>query len=483
MPSTIAIRIRTESPALREGLARIEEELDLPGEFPPDVEAAAARAAEDVVRRLDDDSTRADLTDVPFLTIDPSSAMDLDQAMHLSRDGDGFLVQYAIADVAAFVEPGGPIDAEAHRRGETFYGADTSIPLHPRALSEDGASLLPDRVRPALVWRIRLDRVGELVDAHVERALVRSVERWDYEQVQAAVDGGTDHEVLRLLAEIGPLREQIETARGGISLPLPEQEIVEDGAHLRLEFRQNLPAEGWNAQISLLTGIAAAQIMLEGKVGLLRTLPEADPRDVAELRRVAKGLGVAWPTGMGHAEFIESLDPADPAHQAMTAACTRLLRGSGYQAFDGTLPDQTRHEAIAAEYAHVTAPLRRLGDRYALEICLALCAGEPVPEWVLTALPDVPATLQDSARRAGSYESQVLNLIESVVLADRIGEEYDAVVTRVDSDGEKGVVLVGALGVEARVRRGSGDLPLGEDVRVRLALADPKARRVEFEHV
>ena len=83
--------------------------------------------------------------------------MDLDQALHIERDGDGYVVHYAIADVAAFVTPGDPVDVEANRRGETLYGADSKVPLHPKVLSEDAGSLLPDQVRPALLWTIKVD--------------------------------------------------------------------------------------------------------------------------------------------------------------------------------------------------------------------------------------------------------------------------------------------------------------------------------------
>ena len=120
-------------------------------DFPPEVEEAAARAA--AAPRLPD----LDRTDLPFVTIDPASSLDLDQAVHIERDGDGYVVHYAIADVAAFVTAGDPVDIEANRRGETLYGADSKIPLHPKSLSEGAASLLPDQVRPALLWTIRVD--------------------------------------------------------------------------------------------------------------------------------------------------------------------------------------------------------------------------------------------------------------------------------------------------------------------------------------
>ncbi|TWG94213.1 VacB/RNase II family 3'-5' exoribonuclease [Nocardioides sp. J9] len=475
MPNNLVVRVHASSPALQEGLQAIVEDLELPGEFPAEVTAAAERAVADAV--LPD----LDRTDLPLVTIDPEGSMDLDQAVHIERDGDGLVVHYAIADVASFVTPGDPVDLEAHRRGETLYGAGSRIPLHPPVLSEDGASLLPEQVRPALLWTVRLDAAGAITGVHVERARVRSTGRWSYVEAQKALDDGSAPEVLQLLREVGRLREQQEVDRGGVSLPLPEQEVDETDAGFQLVLREQLPVEQWNAHISLLTGIAAAALMVEHRVGLLRTLPPPDPRDVERLRRVAKGLRIDWPADADYPAFIRSLDPAVSQHQAMVVACTRLLRGSGYAAFDGDLPEQTLHSAIAAEYAHVTAPLRRLGDRYAGEVCLALCAGEPVPDWVREALPALPKELQDSARRAGAYERAVLDLLEAAVLADRVGEDFDGVVTSVREDEpEVGVVVLAEIGVEAPVTS-PRPLPLGEDVRVRLASVDLAARKVAFE--
>ena len=100
----------------------------------------------------------------------------------------------------------------------------------------------------------------------------------------------------------------------------------------------------------------------------------------------------------------------------MVVACTTLLRGAGYAAFEGQLPDQLEHAALASPYAHVTAPLRRLVDRYGLEACAALCAGEAVPQWVLDRLPDLPDIMRDSGRKANAYENAVLNLVEAQTL-------------------------------------------------------------------
>ena len=471
-------RLRIQRPpgsAIAEGIATIKREMQLPLAFPPAVEAAAESAA--ASPRLPD----LDRTDIPFVTIDPKGAMDLDQALHLQREGDGYRVFYAIADVGAFVAPGGPVDVEAHARGETLYGGDGKIPLHPKVLSEGAASLLPDQLRPALVWTIDLDATGEGTAVDVRRARVRSRARLDYAGVQAQVDAGTADPLWALVREVGELRRQREQRRGGISLPLPEQE-VEIGAdgQWTLAFRARHPVEDWNEQLSLLTGMAAAHLMVEAKVGLLRTLPKPEPWAIERLRRTARALDIAWPAGQDYPAFIRSLDPSRPRDIAMMTACTTVLRGAGYVAFDGNLPAQPMHWALAAEYAHATAPLRRLADRYVGELCVALCAKIPPPGWVLAALPGLPATMQAADTRAGRYERAVLDLVEAVTLAPRVGETFDGTVVELARDDPRqGVVVLREPAIESRVE-GSAPLPLGERVRVTLAEADPATRRTRF---
>ena len=469
--------VRTEKAdltALRSGLAQIEKELEVPLDFPPEVVAEAEQAAKSP--RFPE----ADRTDVPLVTIDPAGSMDLDQALHIERRGDRYLVSYAIADVAAFVEPGGLVDAEAHRRGETLYGPDSRVPLHPPVLSEGAASLLPDQVRPALLWTVDLAPDGEGTDVEVRRARVRSRARYDYATVQQQLADGTADEVFGLLQEVGELRKKREQIRGGISLPLPEQEIVDEAGGWGLRYRAPLATEEWNAQISLLTGMGAAHLMMYGEVGLLRTLPPADSGAIGHLHRTAAALRIDWPAEQTYQDFIRSLDPKRPAHAAMIDACASLLRGAGYVAFEGALPEQPEHAGLASEYAHVTAPLRRLGDRYAGEVCVSLCAGEPVPEWVRTELNDLPKQMSDADRKAHQFDRAVLDLVEAGVLAPRIGQRFSGVITDVDGkDHRQGFVTIQGPAVEAPVSS-TRDLPLGQQVTVTLVEADVDKRMVKF---
>ncbi len=461
------------SAALHAGIATIQQELKVSADFPPEVEAAAAEAAKQP--RLPD----LDRTDLEFVTIDPVGSMDLDQAMHLERDGKGYVVHYAIADVAAFVEPDGPIDLEARRRGESLYGADATIPLHPRVLSEGATSLLPDQVRPAFLWTIALDQHGETTSAKVERARVKSRQRLDYVSVQKGIDDGSAGEMMALLKEIGELRLAIERERGGVNLSVPEQEIVIDGDAWSLEYREVMPVEDWNAQISLLTGFAAASIMMHGRIGVLRTLPPPAPEAIKRLHRTAAALGVTWPAEQLYPDFIRALDANKPAEAAMAVACTRLLRGAGYVGFDGETPEQPEHAALASEYAHVTAPLRRLVDRYGLEACVALCADQEVPQWVRDRLHELPEIMQASGRTAHQYEKSIVDLVEAAILQPHVGEAFEGVVLSVEpEDATHGDLMVRDPATEAKVS-GQG-LTAGADVSATLAEADPATRTVRF---
>jgi exoribonuclease R len=464
--------------AVRSGLAALRAELEVPATFPSDVLAEV----DAVLASGPAGGERVDATDVPFVTVDPAGSRDLDQAVHLERRGPGYRLRYAIADVAAWVRPGGALDAETRRRVVTLYGPDGRTPLHPPALSEGAASLLPGQDAPALLWEVDLDGEGAPATVTVRRARVRSRAQLTYDGVQRTLDAGTADDVLVLLREVGRLRQAAEVARGGLTLPVPEQEVEVDArGRWALTSRRTLPVEEWNAQISLLTGMCAARIMLDGGVGVLRTLPPADPRDVARLRAAAAALGVPWPAGDDHAAFVRDLDVAVPAQAALLADATTLLRGAAYVAFDGAPPEQPEHAAIAAPYAHATAPLRRLVDRFVGETCVALCAGAEVPSPVRAALPELPALMSAGDRRASAYERGSTDLVEAALLAGRVGTVLDGVVVDAREDGSRGTVQLHDPAVRARVDAPNGAaLPVGTAVRVRVAQASVADRSVRF---
>lgn len=458
---------------LRAGFAALRSELQVPDDFDAETQAealAAGAAAAASLARAD----REDQRHIGYVTVDPPGSTDLDQAVHLERRGSGYRVRYAIADVAAVVEPGGRVDHESHRRGTTVYCPDVRVPLHPTVLSEDAASLLAGQDRRAIAWTIDLDADGAVQATDVRRAVVRSRAQLDYAGVQRALDSGDAAEdgLEVLLARIGTARAEQERARGGVSLGRPEQEVVPDGDGWTLVFRAPLPVEDHNAQISLLTGVVAAQMMLDGGIGILRTMPTASPDALERLRRQAFALGVEWPADASYGDVLHGLDRGAPHAAAFLAAATSLFRGAAWTTFDGPAPEVVVHGALGAPYAHVTAPLRRLVDRYGLETCLALHAGHDVPDWVRAALPTLGTQMATAARRSSAVDKACTDLVEATVLAPRVGDDFDAVAIG------PGTVQVAEPAVVARY---SGpDLAEGEPVRVRLVRADPVTREVRF---
>lgn len=465
MMTRLAPGVATADETLTAALARIPESVGLSRDYPADALAEAQDAAAHPVL------PERDATDIEFVTLDPAGSMDLDQALFLERDGSGYRFCYAIADLPSFIRPGGALDAEARKRGETVYAPDGRIPLHPPVISEGAASLLPDHVRSAFVWEFGCDANGAVTSTALSRGRVRSRAQLDYASVQQQIDAGTASGSIALLQEFGEARSAIELARGGASLNTPEVDIEADDGGYRLVRRRVLPVENWNAQLSLLTGMEAAKIMLAGKVGVLRTMPQPPDWAFERFRRQTEALGAPWPHGQRYGAYLKGLDGSTPAHLAVMHAATSLFRGAGYTAFDGETPTNTLQSAVGAPYAHVTAPLRRLVDRYALEACVALAAGTPVPQWVRDALPTLPELMAHADNIAGQVDNRATDTVEAAVLRTHVGEVFDAVVLAPDR------VQLTEPAVEARC---DGADQAGVAIRATLVQADVASGSVRF---
>jgi exoribonuclease R len=350
----------------------------------------------------------------------------------------------------------------------------------PDLLGEGAASLLPNQDRPALVWTIDLDETGASSSARLERATVRSRAALDYPRVQTALDNNRADESLQLLRRIGTLRRALEAARGGVSLDLPSQEVTATPAGgFELRYAAPLPVEGWNAQISLLTGMEAARIMIDAHVGIVRTVASPQPWQLDRLRRTARALNVAWPAGERWADVVARLDRTDHDAAAFLTQAAHLLRGAGYAKLDASntqdAADVPIHGGVAAPYAHVTAPLRRLADRYANEIVLAHCAGLEPPEWACATLDELVKTMEAATHRDAGVERAVVNAVECIVLAPHVGERFDGVV--VDRN-QHGVIV--QLRRPAIVAPMAAEVALGDAVEVTVVAVDVPARRVEL---
>jgi exoribonuclease R len=475
--TTAPLRLAASAADLADDFARVRVDLHVPLSFPSDVDAEAAAVSARGPMLPPDASAaeRVDAREIEFVTIDPAGSRDLDQAFHAERRATGYRVRYAIADVAAFVTPGGALDREAFTRGETLYLPDGRAPLHPDSIGEGAASLLPEVDRPAVLWTFELDGDARPVATRCERATVRSRAALAYPAVQHAIDSGEASTPLLLLREVGELLLTRERERGGVSIAAPSQEITRDArASYALELDAPLPVETWNAQISLLTGREAARLMAQGGVGIVRTLPAPDAAALDRLRHTARALSIDWPATATYADVVRGVRPTTRARATFLLQALHVLRGAGYALVtpDAAVP---AHSAVGAPYAHVTAPLRRLGDRFANEIVLAISADAPLSSWAVDALPRLVDVMPTADRHAAAVERACIDAVEVAVLADRVGTTFAATV--VDRHRRGVVVLLSEMAVVATV---PGTRNLGEGVRVRLEALDPVARTLSF---
>ena len=483
---------------LAQALMALEAEFNLRTAFPPQVLAEAQKAISEF------ELPPIDKREIAFVTIDPASSTDLDQAVHISRSGDGFLVHYAIADVPGFVKLGGSLDDETKLRGQTVYLPHRRLSLHPATISEDAGSLLPVKDRSAYLWAFTLDARGVVINTTLERATVRSRAKLSYVEVQQQLDAGTAPELLRLLREVGLRRTELERERGGASLRIPAQEVQCIDGNFLLQASAPLPVEDWNAQISLMTGMEAARLMIEARVGILRTMPAPLPKDLEIFRLQAATLGASWDERQPYGEFLRSLDLSNPGQLALMHSAARLFRGATYTVFDGESPATREQAAIGAPYAHTTAPLRRLVDRFALIICSHVVRGLMVPAAVREVLPLLPKLMMSSNQVVNQVERAAIDTVEAASLAHRVGERFSAVTLTgtlpagpdIRSTPGRTAVMIGSdtsNRSNGRKARGTlqlvspavtapfeGDAAAGQAVEVELVTADLRTRTVLF---
>ncbi|NML04202.1 RNB domain-containing ribonuclease [Sphingomonas sp. G-3-2-10] len=448
--------------ALAASLTKLRTEFSVPEAFPPEVVAAAEAASKYAP------TDHADRTDRHFVTLDPASSTDLDQAFAIETSGSDVLLHYAIADVAWFVADGDAIDAEAWRRGQTIYLPDGKAPLYPPVLSQNAASLLPDGPRPAVVFTVRAAPDGAVRLDGAERAVIRS-------RAKLAYDAVTASDLPPGFAEFARRIQSAEAARGAARVDPPEQEVAatpEGG--FALTFRPRLQSESDNAALSLAANLALADALQAHHTGLFRVMAGPSERAIHALHDAARALSIDWPKGMTLEQFQRSLDPADPAQAAFMLTIRRAGDGASYIPYrEGVVP---WHAAMAATYAHATAPLRRLADRYVVQAALAVANGRAVPDAVAAAFPKLPRVMARSEARAGQIERAVIDLAEAVMLRDHVGQAFTAVVTDTDERGAR-IQLCG-LPVIARIVTEAAP---GDTLHLRLAAADPATRALSFE--
>jgi exoribonuclease R len=450
--------------ALSDGFDAISKQFNLPGRFPDDVLKAAESVT--MLNRWRDMADRLDAQEIPYVTLDPATSTDLDQAFYLAQDGKDIVLSYALADISCFVPFDGPVEQEAWKRGVTIYGMPSKIPLYPSVISQGAASLLPDGPRPAVQVMVSIAPDGTLRLRSVERVVCASRAKLDYATV--------DLDSIAYLEEFADRMWLNESKRGSVRFDFPQQEVVTDEScpgGIRLELRAPLFSETVNSSLSLAVNMALGDLLRDAKTGLFRVMDEPEQRAMERLRREAHALGINWFENESIKDVQRRLDPEDIVHQRFLLNVRRAGGRASYAVFsDDKIP---WHAAVGATYAHATAPMRRLADRYVLDLAWLLMKGQPIPQPLLDRIDRLPVAMASGDGRARAVDKAVIDLVEAVSLQNRIGEILDAEVV----DAYAGIVQT----VDSAIRSRAAKLVSvkdGDRVRVRIDKADPTTRQI-----
>jgi len=321
------------------------------------------------------------------------------------------------------------------------------------------------------VFTVRVEPEGKSRLDGAERGLIRSRAKLAYETVK-------DGNLPEGFAELSQRITAAEGARGAARVDPPEQEVaIDSSGGFTLAFRPQLQSEIQNASMSLAANLAIADTLLAHRTGLFRVMPEPDERSIWRLRHSAKALGLTWPKNETLEQFERSLDSWNPGHAAFQAAVRRAGPGASYAPYqEGVVP---WHSAMGATYAHATAPLRRLADRYVIEATLEIVSGGAISPEIQAAFQKLPAVMAKAEAKSGQIDRAVLDLAEAVTLDGREGERFEAVVTDEDERGAR--IQLCDPAVISRID-GKGAVP-GDRIAVQLASVDVPHRQIAFQRV
>ena len=435
----------------------------IPDHFPDAVVAEADAAAPTKLGQ------RTDLRDMPLVTIDPWDARDHDDACYVeTHDGGEMTIWVAIADVAHYVTPNSELDREGRKRGNSTYFPDRVVPMLPDRLSGDLCSLHEGVERACLAVAMRIDAEGNKLSHEFHRGLMKSQASFNYEEVQAAMDGAPNDKTAPMVSDvIRPLYaayaalKKARARRQPLELDLPERQIVldDDGKVTSVNFKDRLDAHKLIEEFMVLANVAAAETLIAKKTDLLfRVHEEPSPEKLEALREVANASGLQLAKGqvLQTAHLNRLLEQARDTDYAELVNISTLR--SMTQAYYN--PDNFGHFGLALKsYAHFTSPIRRYAD---LIVHRALVSShgwgnDGLSPWDREHLAETAKQISDTERRSMVAERDTTDRYLAAFLSERIGAELHGrvagiakfgIFVKLDETGADALVPIRTLGAE-----------------------------------
>lgn len=484
--------------------------LEIPYRFPASVLKEADAAGEVSLKG------REDWRHIPLVTIDPPDAKDHDDAVHAEPDTDpnnagGHIVIVAIADVAAYVRPGTPLDHEAYLRGNSVYFPDRVVPMLPERISNDLCSLKEGENRPSLAVRMVFDKDGNKKKHGFHRIVFRSAAKLSYQQVQSAIDGRPDDKtgpllepILKPLYRAYAVMVKARDRRGPLDLDLPERKIILDDKGLVADVRtpERLEAMRLIEEMMIAANVAAAETLEKHKSALLyRVHDTPSPEKLMALREFLQSLDLSF----GKSEAVRPTDFNRVLARARDTDKTQqvseiVLRSQAQAEYSA---ENYGHFGLNLDrYAHFTSPIRRYADLIVHRALItALDFGKDgLSDDEVARLPGIAQHISSTERRAMLAERETSDRLLAQFLAGQIGAEFmgrisgvtrSGLFVRLLETGADGFIPASTIGqdyyrfveeMQAMVGdRTNETFRIGDNVQVRLLEAAPVAGALRFE--
>lgn len=470
----------------------------IPNHFPAEVLAEAERAPKAT------DAGRDDLRDIPLITIDPQDARDHDDAVWAMPDDDaknegGHVVIVAIADVAAYIRPGAPMDVEARKRGNSVYFPDRVVPMLPERISNDLCSLREGEDRPCLAVRMVFDSTGHKRSHRFMRAIMRSAAKLSYGQAQQAFDGTPDRTAAPLMDSVlRPLWNAYQTVskardiRGPLELDLPEFKIqLDEKGHIKgVRRAERFESMRLIEEFMIQANVCAAETLEDKRSGLIYRV-----HDTPSAEKIR-----------GLSEFLATIDVSFAKGQVVKPEnfnkVLRQLKGGEFEQMASDVVLRSQAQAVYApenlghfglnlrRYAHFTSPIRRYADlivHRALITALKL-GKDGISERELTELAEIAEHISVTERRAMVAERDSTDRFIASFLQKNIGAEFRgriAGVTRfglfvkLEDTGADGLIPISSLGTDYFHHHENLHALIGERTGLTFRLGSPVIVRLE----